>query len=249
MRRGFASAADRQAAAVRAKLRLDVHDRLDPRVLSAEYDILVVSITDLVGEGADPSSIHQLTVVDRRAFSAGTILVGTTRLIIFNPAHSGGRLANSLTHEIAHLLLKHNPGPAIGPGGCRVWDQEMEDEADLLAAILLVPRDAALARARVGLPQCHRSRALRRQPRTDAMAHRSHRGDPPGPGRRPPARPHDPAAVQGGFDRASCLLRYGVRSDLTVRQWQAVLAACGRSLSAGSVTDLAACVQQSVAHR
>ena len=38
-------------------------------------------------------------------------------------------------------------------------------------------------------------------------------------------------------------------SDLTVRQWQSVLAACGRSLSAGSVTDLAACVQQPVARR
>jgi hypothetical protein len=33
-------------------------------------------------------------------------------------------------------------------------------------------------------------------------------------------------------------------SDLTARQWQSVLAACGRSLAAGYVPDLVACLQQ-----
>jgi hypothetical protein len=31
-------------------------------------------------------------------------------------------------HELAHLLLEHTPGPAIGPGGCRVWDPEILPE-------------------------------------------------------------------------------------------------------------------------
>src|SRR6266516_3057900 len=152
LRRGFAAEADRLAAAVRAELGLGVHDRLDPRRLASEYGIPVTPITDLVAEGAAPASVHQLTVIDPGCFSAGTVLAGTGRLIIFNPVHADGRLANSVTHELAHLLLEHTPGPAIGPGGCRVWDPEMEAEADLLAAVLLVPRDAALACARVGLP-------------------------------------------------------------------------------------------------
>ena len=95
---------------------------------------------------------RQLTVVDSSCFSAGTVLTGTGRLIIFNPVHGNGRLANSIAHELAHLLLEHAPGPDIGPGGCRVWDHEMESQADLLAAVLLVSRDAALACARIGLP-------------------------------------------------------------------------------------------------
>jgi Zn-dependent peptidase ImmA (M78 family) len=244
VQRGFTSAADRLAAAVRAKLALGVHDRLDPLVLAAEYGIPIVSITDLVSEGADPSSIHQLTVVDRRAFSAGTMLVGTTRLIIFNPAHSDGRLANSLTHEIAHLLLKHSPGPAIGPGGCRVWDQEMEDQANLLAAVLLVPRDAALACARVGLP--HAIGAARFGVSPELMQWRTnHTGA---------TRQAQAAARQRGRTiprlskadlaelPACCDMAW--LSDLTARQWQSVLAACGRSLAAGYVPDLVACLQQ-----
>jgi Zn-dependent peptidase ImmA (M78 family) len=32
--------------------------------------------------------------------------------------------------------------------GCRLWEQDAEDEADWLAGVLLVPEDAALAVAR-----------------------------------------------------------------------------------------------------
>ena len=155
MRRGFPAEADRLAAAVRAELGLGVHDPLDPRRLAEAYGVPICAITDLVAAGADPTSVYRLTVVQPGCFSAGTVFAGTSRLIIFNPVHPEGRLANSLAHELAHLLLEHTPGPAIGPGGCRVWDPEMEGQADLLAAVLLVPRDAALACARVGLP--HRS--------------------------------------------------------------------------------------------
>src|SRR5262249_40939925 len=125
MRAGFAAVADRLAAAVRTELGLEVHDRLNPYRLAAEYGIPVVPITALAADGASAPSIHQLTVIDRRCFSAGTILAGTARLIIFNPVHSDGRRANSITHELSHLLLEHPPGRAIGPGGCRVWDAEM----------------------------------------------------------------------------------------------------------------------------
>jgi Zn-dependent peptidase ImmA (M78 family) len=249
VRRGFASAADRLAAAVRSELGLGIHDRLDPRVLANEYGIPIVAITDLVSEGADQSSIQQLTVVDRRSFSAGTVLVGTTRLIIFNPVHSDGRLANSLTHELAHLLLEHAPGPATGPGGCRVWDQEMEDEADLLAAILLVPRDAALACARVGLP--HAIGAARFGVSPDLMQWRT---DHTGATRQAQAAARQRGRTIPRLSKADlaelpacCDLAW--LSDLTVREWRSLLAACGRSMSTGSVADLAACLQQPAAYR
>lgn len=244
VRRGFATQAEHLTGSVRAELGLDVHDRLDPRRLASEYGVPVAPITDLVDDGADPISVHQLTVVDRGCFSAGTVFAGTSRLIIFNPVHADGRLSNSVTHELAHLLLEHTPGPAIGPGGCRVWDQEMEDEANLLAAVLLVPRDAALACARIGLP--HAIGAVRFGVSTDLMRWRTdHSGA---------ARQARAAAQRRGrtipwlntSDVQSVMVAcdIGWLQDLTAQQWRAVLAVSGRALAAGSLPTLIQCLQQ-----
>jgi hypothetical protein len=226
---------------VRAELGLEVDDRLDPRALATEYGIPVVPITDLTAEGAIAASVRQLTVVDRGSFSAGTVLVATTRLLVFNPVHSDGRLANSVTHELAHVLLEHRPGPAIGPGGCRVWDQNMEDEADLLAATLLVPRDAALSCARVGLP--HAVGATRFGVSSDLMRWRTdHTG----------ARKQAQAAARGrgrtiarlpAADEADLVTACDLTwlADLTARDWRALLAACGRA--SGSAKRLMECLQ------
>jgi hypothetical protein len=243
VRRGFQAQAERLTAAVRSELGLGVHDRLDPRRLAGEYGVPIAPITDLTSEGARARSIRQLTIVDRGCFSAGTVLAGTTRLIIFNPVHGDGRLANSVTHELAHLLLEHRPGPAIGPGGCRVWDQDMEDEANLLAAVLLVPREAALACARVGLP--HAIGALRFGVSTDLMRWRTdHSGA---------ARQARAAAAHRGrtLPRLKVADVQSVMSacdldwlpELSEQEWLKVLAACGRALGAGSLAALIRCLQ------
>jgi Zn-dependent peptidase ImmA (M78 family) len=152
MREGFVAEAEALALAVRSEIGLEADDHLDCEVLAEEWGVPVVALDALLAAGARPSSIHHLTVASPSAFSAGTVVSGTRRLIVVNPAHPAGRRANSLAHELAHLLLEHEPGSATGPGGCRVWDGGMEDEADRLAGALLVPREAAVACARVGLP-------------------------------------------------------------------------------------------------
>lgn len=152
MRRGFQAAAERLAAEVREELGLEADDRFDPGRLADAYGIPTVALTDLSGDGADPRAIRHLTIVDNGCFSAATVFTGTARFIVYNPTHSDRRLANSLAHELAHVLLEHEPGPLLGPGGCRTWDREVEAEADTLAGMLLVPRQGALAIARVGLP-------------------------------------------------------------------------------------------------
>ncbi len=152
MRRGFVTEAEALALAVRSEIGLEADDHLDCEVLAAAWGVPVVPLDALLAAGARPSSIHHLTVASPSSFSAGTVVSGSARLIVVNPAHPAGRRANSLAHELAHLLLEHQPGSATGPGGCRVWDGDMEEEADRLAGVLLVPRDAASACARVGLP-------------------------------------------------------------------------------------------------
>jgi IrrE N-terminal-like domain len=244
VRRGFQAEADRLAADVRRHdLGLGDHDRLDPRVLADEHDIPVHPITDLIAAGADPASIRQLAVTDPRSFSAGTVIRGTARLIIFNPVHSDGRQANSLAHELAHMFLEHEPGPAIGPGGCRVWDQEMEEEANLLAAMLLVSREAALVCARIGLP--HAVGAARFGVSADVMQWRTNssgaacqaRAEARKRGRTIPQF----TKAQVAALLAECDLAW--LSELSATQWRALLRPCGRALASGSLDNLAKCLE------
>ena len=152
LRRGFKAEAEGIALEIRSELSLTAYDPLDPRALAAHLAVPVVSLTDLSRNGADHRSALHLTTKGRREFSAMTVIRGTWRLIVVNPVHSQGRRANSVVHELSHLILGHEPHEAISVGGCRRWNQRMEEEADWLAGVLLVPRDAALSVARKRTP-------------------------------------------------------------------------------------------------
>ena len=148
-RRGFKTDAERSSVSIRAELGLKAADCLDCAALAAHLAIPVISLHDLRQHGADGQSILRL-MGDRSGFSALTICEGTRRLIVFNPRHPTTRQANSLAHELSHVLLEHPPAPAFGEGGCRNWDRQLEDEADWQAAALLVPRDGAFLWLRGG---------------------------------------------------------------------------------------------------
>jgi len=139
---GFKAEAERLSLVVREELGLQPPDRLDPFALAEHLAIPVASLDAL--RVAAPGAVAHLCEEDPAAFSAATVFRGTRRLILFNPVHSAGRQANSLAHELAHVLLEHEPGPALAPNGCRVWDADAEDEADWLGGALLVPRDGII---------------------------------------------------------------------------------------------------------
>jgi hypothetical protein len=144
LRRGFKSEAERVAELVRRDLGLKPLERLDCFALAAEWGIPVVSIGELRADGAREESVRLLLSGDA-GFSATTVVVGTKRLIVYNPRHAAGRSANNLAHELSHVILEHEPAPALGVGGCRHWDGRQEAEADWLGGVLLVPRASALA--------------------------------------------------------------------------------------------------------
>jgi Zn-dependent peptidase ImmA (M78 family) len=150
MRRGFKTEAERLSLATRAEMGLAATDRLDPNVLAAHLAIPIVSLEVL--RVACPDAVRQLVDQDPEAFSAATISRGTRRMILLNPVHTDGRQANSLAHELAHVLLEHEPGPVLGAGGCRIWDQDAEEEAYWLGGALLLPRDGVLALTSNGVP-------------------------------------------------------------------------------------------------
>lgn len=144
LRRGFKAEAERIALDVRGELGLAPDDRLDARDLAAHLAIPVLRVRDLEAEGAGLESIKKI-VRPESGFSALTVCAGSARLIVYNQRQPPGRRANSLAHELAHVILEHPPAPVLGAERQRLWDAEHEAEADWLAGALLVPREGALA--------------------------------------------------------------------------------------------------------
>jgi hypothetical protein len=145
--RGFKAEAERLAKSTRQELGLGVYDRLDPYCLADHLLVPVLSLQDLVrlsaaGDGL-LAAVQVLEGAEMSALSAVTVFCGSRRAIVHNAAHSPGRQANSITHELSHGLLLHPPAPALDRRGCRNWNADCEDEANFLAGALLIPDKAA----------------------------------------------------------------------------------------------------------
>ena len=140
--RGFKTWAKQIAEDTRGELGLGPLDRLDPLVLAEHLAIPVFDLSSL--RAAAPSVDHLLTS-EPEAFSAVTVFDGSRRAIVHNDSHSPARQCSNLGHELSHGLLAHPPTPAIDDTGCRIWNQDIEDEATWLSGCLLVTESAALA--------------------------------------------------------------------------------------------------------
>ena len=69
--------------------------------------------------------------------------------------HRGGRPATDIMHEIAHLLLGHEPSTVFHLGvediALRGYNRGFEEEAGWLAGALLLPREALVYIRSIGL--------------------------------------------------------------------------------------------------
>jgi IrrE N-terminal-like domain len=139
LRHGFKAEAERIALRERAALGLTATDRLDPRDLAAQRTVAVTPLGQL--RALIPDDVEHLLVVDGSCFSAATVIRDGKAMVIYNEAHAPTRLANTIAHELAHLILEHEPTNAFDAFGNRNFPSELEDEANWLAACLLVPKD------------------------------------------------------------------------------------------------------------
>lgn len=146
LQRGFKSWAERTAFSLRTELGLSQREPLDPRKLARFLQVKVITPHDV--PGMPQEVLNQLLRMDPWGWSATTIDNGDSALIIYNPMHSPGRQASDLAHELAHVILGHEPAKMImssdGHLVMRSYDQKQEDEANWLAWALLLPRDALL---------------------------------------------------------------------------------------------------------
>lgn len=142
MRRGFKAQAERNAAAARDALGLPPNAPIDPWAYAAYLNVLVLDFGKL---GLSTRDVSQLTVVDGDSWSAMTLQFEGTFAIVLNPSHAITRRRNDLMHELAHIELRHAPARVeVSETGLLLlsdYSDEQEQEADWLAAALLLPRD------------------------------------------------------------------------------------------------------------
>ena len=142
MRRGFKTWCETTAERYRTALGLKPDDPLNPEDLAAHLGVIVWRPEEI--PGLAESSLRRLTNHDSDSWSAVTIGVGDTNLTIVNSAHPPTRQRSSLSHELAHLILDHEPGRIdLSPAGHLLlssFEREQEEEADWMSGALLVPR-------------------------------------------------------------------------------------------------------------
>lgn len=157
LERGFKAWAERTAANIRRDLGLSMTQPLDPRVLAKDLGIRVISPEDIRGLAGD--ILTQLLEKDPSGWSAATLLFETKTIVIYNPRNSKGRQASDIIHELAHVILGHEPSQIVfsedGQIATRTFDRKQEDEANWLGWALLLPREALMAarHARLATPQ------------------------------------------------------------------------------------------------
>lgn len=143
-RRGFKTWAEEIALRVRHKLKLPATAPLDPFQLAGLLSVVVLGPDEV--SGLPDECKRRLTSHHSENWSAITVANGNHHLIVVNTAHAPTRRNSDLAHEMAHVILGHEPSmmfasPASGIA-LRTHNKEQEDEANWLAGCLLLPRDA-----------------------------------------------------------------------------------------------------------
>lgn len=143
--RGFKTWANSVALETRNELGIGQLDALDPWLLAEHLAIPIMGLSSLV---VDAPAVKHLLTVEPEVFSAVTVFHGTRRIVVHNDSHARVRQNSNVCHELSHGLLNHPPTPALDDHGCRVWCQDIEDEAAWLAGCLFVSERATFAVAR-----------------------------------------------------------------------------------------------------
>ena len=143
MERGFKSRCEEISRQLRVEIGLAPIDPLTVIQLADYLDVSVWSVSDI---GLDDDDLRQLVEVDADSWSAITVSASGSDIVIYNPSHFRGRYASDVMHELAHLVLGHDPTTMffVGDGelALRGFNPSTEEEANWLAGTLLLPRDA-----------------------------------------------------------------------------------------------------------
>lgn len=142
LRSGFATEVNDWARELREDMNIRVDGPLCPLALAEHLGIPVFAATALGLDGDVRRFL--LSETGRKEVSAGVFYMGACAFIVANNARGIKRYASDVAHEIAHVLLRHEPTAIPCNDGARVYDEEAEAEAQKLGPGLLVSEEAAL---------------------------------------------------------------------------------------------------------
>lgn len=147
LQRGFKSWCESVSANFRKELGKDSDAPLFPQELANHLNIRLSIPSDFKNLSHD--TLQTLLGSETDSWSAVTISKGNTHLIIYNNSHARSRQANDLMHEMSHIILRHQPqnnfySKEANPFLLRQYNQNQEEEANCLAAIILLPKEALL---------------------------------------------------------------------------------------------------------
>lgn len=150
LRRGFKSEAERTAAQQRQLLSSPTNEPINPFQLLAKHAITVRTPADVQALALMPHDTLRILGEHGNCWSALTVRTPSGTVVVHNPHHEKPRQHSNLTHELAHVLLKHQPGALQTVAGCvmRDFDEIQEEEAACLGDTILVPREALALAAR-----------------------------------------------------------------------------------------------------
>jgi hypothetical protein len=103
VRRGFKADAERISVRVRQDLGISATAVLPLERACTSLGLEVRSAADLI----DIDRLTKIEQVQPGAFSACTFEIGDRRIIVWNPLSSPARTSSDITHELSHMLLKH----------------------------------------------------------------------------------------------------------------------------------------------
>jgi len=151
LRRGFKSEANAYAREFREELSLAHCDPLCPFQLAHHLEIPIVALNSFANDEPGPCD-YLRSNKGQKEFSEITICYGSERLIIYNDAHSPGRIASDIAHELSHIILMHPPKEPFDSAGSRHYNAALEEEANWLGPALLISEEAALKIGKSGIP-------------------------------------------------------------------------------------------------
>jgi hypothetical protein len=153
LERGFKARAERTATSLRREMNLAPYAPILPVRLAELLDVKLLTPQDV--RGLPQTALDQLLDHDPWGWSAISCLANGTDIVIYNPRHSAGRQTSDISHELAHILLAHDPGKLVlsqdGSMVLRSYDPKQEEEANWLGWTVLLPREALAKAAKAKL--------------------------------------------------------------------------------------------------
>ena len=151
--RGFKARCENIALSIRQELERRPHDPISVVDLADYLGVLL--ITPQAIRGMSERALRVSLKEEKGDWSGMTLSIGGNTVVIYNPTSSPGRRSSDIAHELAHIILRHEPSTLMfapdGTWALRSHNGRQEAEAAWLSGCLLLPRPAVLRVAEMGL--------------------------------------------------------------------------------------------------